>query len=208
MILKRRPASEYPVSVARLLAVLFVLVLSIGSFEPVISPLVRADDKRIIIEFYPSGDSEKTNPVILSFNGKLYDDASQPELNENSNLPDDEKFLAKVITTNSKGTLNDLVLLWAPEERQDIRRLASDSQLFEANQKAYSNITKSYLKAKIYYGTYIIFIVKHIDRVSGERFKDYPIKKVLGEYFLTNALSKDPVFQYLTTKYINKLQKQ
>lgn len=84
--------------------------------------------------------------------------------------------------------------------------MASDPKLFEANRRLFSSIAKSYLKAKIYYGTYVIFSVKHLDRTSGERLKDYPIKKVQGEYFLTNTLREDPVFQYLTTKYINKLR--
>lgn len=66
--------------------------------------------KRITIDLYPSGDLDKTNPVVLSFNGRLYDDLLLPETAEISKLSDDEKFLAKVIAANSKGTLDDVLL--------------------------------------------------------------------------------------------------
>ena len=190
-----------------LCCVLGSLVLVIAAFdlfkaEPLV---VRAEGERITIEFYPTGESEKVNPVALSFSGKVYENLVLPDSPEKSNLTEDEAFLAKAIAINKSGTLEDVLSLWSPSERPGIRKVAEDPKIFEANQKFYGAIEKSSLKAKILYGTYTIYIVKH-SGASGEILKDYPVKKVEGKYFLTNALKEDPVFQYLTTKYIKKLR--
>ena len=192
-------------SLCCVLGSLVFVILAIDFFKA--EPLVaRAEGDRITIELYPSGESEKVNPVALSFSGKVYENLVLPDSLEKSNLPDDEKFLAKAIAINKNGTLEEVLSIWNPSEREDIKKVASDPKIFEANRKFYSTIEKSSLKAKILYGTYTIYIVNHSDRVSGERLKEYPLKKVEGKYFLTNALSEDPVFQYLTTKYIKKLR--
>ncbi len=166
---------------------------------------MRAEGDRITVEFFPSGEPEKVNPVALSFSGKVYEDLVLADSPEKSKLAEDEMFLAKAIAINRSGTLEDVLSLWSPGERPGIRKVAEDPKVFEANQKFYGSIEKSFLKAKILYGTYTIYIVKH-SAGSGEILKDYPVKKVEGKYFLTNALREDPVFQYLTTKYIKKLR--
>lgn len=190
-------------SLCCVLGSLLFVMLAIDLFKA--EPLVRAEGDRITVEFYPTGESEKVNPVALSFSGKVYEDLVLPDSPEKSNLTDDEKFLAKAIAINKTGTLEDVLSIWSPGERPGVKKLAEDPKIFEANQKFYSSIEKSSLKAKILYGTYTIYIVKH-SAGSGELLKDYPVKKVEGQYFLTNALQADPVFQYLTTKYIKKLR--
>lgn len=165
------------------------------------------NETRVTIEFYPKGEeAEKTNPIVLSFNGTVYTEL--PLLGTDQNLQDAEKFLTKAIVVNRSDSLDEIAALWNPKERQALRSLASDPRLLDANRKFYSTISKSYLKAKIHYGTYVILVIKHLDTVSGVVWKDYPIKKIGSEYFLTNELQEDPVFQYLTTKYIRKLREQ
>lgn len=206
MFFKRKGVATIFRLPAHLPAVLFVFAVCLASSGAEGQTAPRADEGRITVEFFPAGDADKSNPVVLSFSGKLYDNLPLPEPGEPSTLADDEKFIAKVIATNRRGSLEELLQLWNPAERADIRRLASDPQAFDANRKFYTSIGKSFLKAKIYYGSYAIFIVRHTDGVSGEVMKDYPLKKVGDEYLLTNALSNDPVFQYLTTKYLSKLR--
>ena len=170
--------------------------------------VVQAQGDRITVDLYPAGELEKVNPVTLSFSGKVYENLVLSDSPEKPNLSEDEKFLAKAIAINKSGTLEDVLSIWSPSERPSIRKVAEDPKIFEANRKFYSTIEKSSLKAKILYGTYTIYIVNHSDRVSGERLKEYPVKKVDGQYFLTNALSEDPVFQYITTKYMKKLRER
>lgn len=201
-----RVAARHPLPEC-LSAVLF-FICTACAFTPVAAGQTdpRAYEGRISVEFFPTGEAEKTNPVVLSFSGKLYDNVLLPEPGKPSALADDEKAVAKIIATNRRGTLEELLQLWNPPERTEIRRLASDPQLFDANRKFYGTIAKSFLRAKIYYGSYVIFIVRHTDGASGEVMKDYPLKRVGDEYLATNALSNDPVFQYLTTKYLAKLR--
>lgn len=207
MTFKRKGAAARRGLANRVLISLFVLAACVASPSSAAGQTApRADEGRIAVEFFPAGDAGKTNPVVLSFSGKLYDNLPLPESGETSSLADDEKFIAKVIATNRRGGLEELLQLWNPPERPEIRKRASDPQTFEANRKLYATIGKSFLKAKIYYGSYVIFIVRHTDGGSGEIVKDYPLKKVGGEYLLTNLLGADPVFQYLTTKYVSKLR--
>lgn len=207
MTFKRQRAASHRGLHSRVLVLLFVLAACAASPSSAAGQTApRADEGHITVEFFPADDAGKTNPVVLSFSGKLYDNLPLPEGGAASSLAGDEKFIAKVIETNRRGGLEEVLQLWNPPERPEIRKVASDPQAFEANRKLYATIGKSFLRAKIYYGSYVIFIVRHTDGGSGEIVKDYPLKKVGGEYLLTNLLGADPVFQYLTTKYVSKLR--
>src|SRR5262245_56168358 len=85
-------------SLCCVLGLLVLVILAINFFKA--EPLVWAEGDRITVEFYPSGESEKVNPVALSFSGKVYEDLVLPDSPEKSNLTDDEKFLAKAIAIN------------------------------------------------------------------------------------------------------------
>ena len=206
MSFKRKGAASRRRLAGRVLASLFAFAACFAPSGVAGQTAARADEGRISVEFFPADDAAKTNPVVLSFSGKLYDNVPLPEAFESAPLAEDERFVAKVIATNKRGGLEELLQLWNPPERPEIRKLASEQQTFEANRKFYSTIGKSFLRAKIYYGSYVIFIVRHTDGGAGEIMKDYPLKKVGGEYLLTNTLSSDPVFQYLTTKYVSTLR--
>ena len=157
MTFNRKARPEKPQAATRLLATLCALYLVGVSPAPAVSSGATGEEKRITVEFYPPGSgAEKTNPVTLSFNGRLYEDLPLPESGEASTLGGaaalgaEEKSLVNVIATNRRGSLEEVLRLWNPPERAEVQKMAADPQTFAANQKFYGNFAKTFLKAKIY----------------------------------------------------------
>lgn len=162
-------------------------------------------NKTIQIKLYPEG--QHTNPVVLLVSGERYQDKPliPVPLKQYPEMPGDIKFLSKLISTNANGSVEDVLHLWAPQERESVRKMASDPTLFEGNRNFYRRIIASRLLATIYYGSYEILFVQHTIQ-KRTMVKDYPVKRVNGVLVNTNALQADPVFVYLSTKYAKMLQ--
>ena len=178
-------------------------VLSMGLF---LTLAVSAADNthNVKIELYPEG--QHTNPVVLSVTGERY--ANNPLIPvppDSSATAPELQFLGQLIATNTNGSLQDVLSMWDPRDREAIRKLASDPALFEGNRNFYRGITSSRLLARISYGSYDIFFVRHITQTT-TIVKDYPVVHVNGALMNTNALQSDPVFVYLSTKYAQALQ--
>jgi len=158
----------------------------------------------IKIELYPEG--QHTNPAVLYVTGERYQDNPLIHIPPDSSTSSPEmQFLGQVISTNANGSLDDVLRMWDPRDRDAIRKLASDPSLFEGNRNFYRGITSSRLLAKVSYGTYDIFFVQHIAQ-NRTVVKDYPVAHVNGALMNTNALQSDPVFVYLSTRYAQVLQ--
>jgi hypothetical protein len=158
----------------------------------------------IKIELYPEG--QHTNPAVLTVTGERYQ--ANPLIHvppDSSNSSPEMQFLAQVISTNANGSLDDVLRMWDPRDRDAIRKVASDSSIFEGNRNFYRGVTSSRLMARISYGTYDIFFVQHISQ-NRTVVKDYPVTHVNGALMNTNALQSDPVFVYLSTRYAQVLQ--
>lgn len=165
-----------------------------------------AFDTKLTIELSPNGD--KSNPVVLMLDGKIYDDGWWFDQIENKQLTatEDENFMLKVIKTNQSGTPQDILNLFMPEERENMKTLILDPNLFSGNQAFYKKIKYSAFMSKIYYGSYIIFSIQHTGDVIGNLINTYPIKKVDNGYYLSNTLQNDPVYLYILTKYNKSLK--
>jgi hypothetical protein len=158
----------------------------------------------IKIELYPEG--QHTNPAVLYVTGERYQDNPLIHTPPDSSTSSPEmQFLGQVILTNANGSLDDVLRMWDPRDRDAIRKVASDPSLFEGNRNFYRSITSSRLLAKVSYGTYDIFFVQHITQ-NRTVVKDYPVTHVNGALMNTNALQSDPVFVYLSTRYAQVLQ--
>jgi hypothetical protein len=160
----------------------------------------------IKIELYPEG--QRTNPAVLYVTGDRYQDnplIHMPQDSSMSNSSPEMQFLGQVIFTNANGSLDDVLRMWDPRDRDAIRKVASDTSIFEGNRNFYRGITSSRLMARISYGTYDIFFVQHISQ-NRTVVKDYPVTHVNGALMNTNALQSDPVFVYLSTRYAQVLQ--
>lgn len=164
------------------------------------------ETKRQEVEFYPARTEVKKHPVTLSFDAKVYPKGSWfSKLQEKGALGADEKFLVGSVKANADGTLDDVLALWLPEERDEIRKLASNTELWEGNRNFYRMIRASAFVSKIFYGAYVIFFVEHTGTGFEPMIKPYPVKEVDGRYYFTNALQDDPIFQYFTTAYAKTL---
>ena len=158
----------------------------------------------IKIELYPEG--QHTNPAVLYVTGDRYQDNPLIHMpQDSSNSSPEMQFLGQVIFTDANGSLDDVLRMWDPKDRDAIRKVASDPTLFEGNRNFYRSITSSRLLAKVSYGTYDIFFVQHITQ-NRTIVKDYPVTHVNGALMNTNALQSDPVFVYLSTRYAQVLQ--
>jgi len=158
----------------------------------------------IKIELYPEG--QHTNPAVLYVTGERYQDNPLIHMPpDSSTFSPEMQFLGQVILTNANGSLDDVLRMWDPRDRDAIRKVASDPSLFEGNRNFYRSITSSRLLARVSYGTYDIFFVQHITQ-NRTVVKDYPVTHVNGALMNTNALQSDPVFVYLSTRYAQVLQ--
>lgn len=181
---------------------LLVMACTIGI---VLALTVSAQDSHNIrIELYPEG--QHSNPAVLSMTGERYQGNPLIPMPPESRAGSPEiQFLGQLISTNANGSLEDVLRLWDPKDREAIRKIASDPTIFEGNRNFYRSITVSRLMARVSYGTYDIFFVQHTTQ-SRTVVKDYPVIHVNGSLMNTNALQKDPVFVYLSTKYAQILQ--
>ncbi len=158
----------------------------------------------IKIELYPEG--QHTNPAVLYVTGERYEGNPLIHMPPDSSTSSPEmQFLGQVIFTNANSSLDDVLRMWDPRDRDTIRQVASDPSLFEGNRNFYRSITSSRLLARVSYGTYDIFFVQHITQ-NRTVVKDYPVTHVNGALMNTNALQSDPVFVYLSTRYAQVLQ--
>ena len=164
---------------------------------------------RIDVELLPAGQEQiRQNPIVLSFTGRSYTAAIFN--NATGKLPPemgaDEAVLPKIMADNASADLSRILTNWNPTERDEISKLASDPELADANANAYKRILQSQLLVKIFYGAnYVLYLVKH-DRSDTSYVKDYAFKRVDGKLYLTNELTGDPVFQYVTTSYAHTLR--
>lgn len=195
-LLKRKPAVlRNSRLVVPALAVWLFLALAVSTAQT---------PHTIKIELYPEG--QHTNPAVLYVTGERYQNNPLIHVPPDSSTSTPEmQFLGQVILTNSNGSVDDVLRMWDPRDRDAIRKLASDTSIFEGNRNFYRGITSSRLLARISYGTYDIFFVQHIAQ-NRTVVKDYPVTHVNGALMNTNALQSDPVFVYLSTRYAQVLQ--
>lgn len=158
--------------------------------------------------FYPKvagGGRAEENPVTVSFNGRTYEGGWWLSRIEESALTEAESFLANAIEANRDLSPDEVLELWNPPERDEVRSMVSDPEMFAANRRFYRGIEDSALVAKILYGPYILFYVQHVGAFN-DFIKEYPVVETGSGYYLTNALQADPVFQYFSTAYVESLE--
>lgn len=158
--------------------------------------------------FYPKvagAGRASENPVTVSFNGRTYEGGWWLSRTEDSALTEAETFLANVIETNRDLSPDEVLELWNPPERDEVRSMVSDPEMFAANRRFYRGIEDSALVAKILYGPYILFYVQHVGAFD-DFIKEYPVLQTDTGYYLTNALQDDPIFQYFSTAYVERLE--
>jgi len=182
-----------------LLAVLFAIA-PLAMAEAQLVPLPGDTPQRV--EFYPAGQKGIGTPVTLSFVGQIY----KPETASRATTPD-ERFVMRIVAVNATGTLDEMLQLWDTAERDDVRRMASNPSNWDANRKLYAAMTGTSFVARMEYGEYLIFFVKHALTGRSPIVQTYTLRRAgPNTYALTNKLSADPVLVYWSNAYTRQLQ--
>lgn len=162
--------------------------------------------EKILFDLFPEG--ENINPVSLAFTGKVYTESWWFDEVSKGIYPaaDDEKFIIKIVDTNLSGTPQDVLNLWAPAEREEMKSLIFDTNIFANNRAFAKKVQASAFMVKILYGNYTIFLVQDSGTTIGDLITTYTLKKVDNSYYQTNLLEADPVYIYITQKYSKSLK--
>lgn len=172
---------------------------------PVAAQDAATSQPQTIVLGPPHGDGP---PITLGFEGKRY--GADGWLNEGEPRRDDaEAFVQQVVATNRDGDLDAMVALWSPDQQDAIRASAGDG-LFERNQGFFRSITGTALRARVDYGDFHVFLVQHDapQTETGSTVNVYPIQRIDGRFYMTNALQDDLAFRYLVQVYRSRLIEQ
>ncbi len=150
-------------------------------------------------------------PVTLQFEGKVYGptgwwlDQLDPK-----RLDEAETFVRNVIAINREGDVDAMANLWHADEREAFRASAGE-ELFERNQGWYKTVSASVFRSRVDFGEFKIFFVQHdsTQTESGATTVNvYPVRKIDGRLYLTNALQDEFAFRYLVLVYRGRLIEQ
>jgi len=182
----------------KILFAIFVSVLLISPFDT---------SAATQITFTASGQAG--NPVKLVFNGSLYEDKRtfHELLKDKAPLTDLQKFLMKVIEINTSGGKNQILSLWAPKERADIKKYVDNAQFFKKNTAFYRNVISSRLVAYIDFGNYSICYIEHNVKGIGKYVKMYPVVHIKKQLYLSNGLSGDFFYNNIAAQLMSYFKK-
>ena len=113
-----------------------------GAERPTPPPPSPPDD-RIVIDLFPKGQERGNSGARLTFSGLVYDRLPfvTGSSKEYMSYGPAEKFLMKVVSTYQDGSLDDVLKLWTPGSREEIRKIASDTTLFEGNRNFFRGLS-------------------------------------------------------------------
>ncbi len=188
-----------------LLAALCLIVTTVSRAD---SPPPREDFdsvERLTVVLQAPGEQEE-HPMEIRFDAHRYRSVLwlKPAA-PTDELPAAERFLVRMLQANGQGTPEEVLALWSPEDRPEVRTLVSNEVLFNQNQRFFRNLSEAGLHMKVYYGAYVIFFVQYHSPGEVDSIQALPITRQGDEYFMTQALKADPVFAYLTTAYAKQL---
>ncbi|WP_139181407.1 hypothetical protein [Thiohalomonas denitrificans] len=152
------------------------------------------------IVFAPDKTNEK--PVILSFQGKLYQrNATFERLQKRGAEPTrEEMFVINLVETNRSGTEEQILSLWKPSERSAMRKQVSNPRMFNRNRSLYKNIKTSSFVAMVNYGDFVLSYVEHELRGAGPYLKMYPLFVSGKDVYLSNALMGDFFYEKIASQ--------
>ncbi len=188
----------------RSVSIIFISVIfAIASINP-----ARCEDVQVKVEFYPNNVTTGT-PVIMLLQGKTYPVGGWfDEMEKSGKYEADEKFVIDFLRNNQRGELDKIVDMWLHDDRAEIKAKLSDPTNMALNVVTQSKMKENTFLAKIAYGDYRIFIVQQYLEGYGHIKDSYPVLKKDGRFYITNNLLNDPVFTYLSNKYMSMLSRK
>jgi|SRR5215831_9685455 len=164
----------------------------------IISSLIFAHSahalERTEFSFSPFG-RKSADKIVVSFLGKKFDPAL--DLLKENNAKDIEikkiqDFFVKLYRSNSTGTKESILSIWAPAERAQVSKTMTQEYL-DQNKSRFAAMTSLRLDSVIKYGDYYVCLLQ---TEFGNQL--YPIKftlKPIGDsLYLTNELNGDDFY--------------
>lgn len=164
-----------------------------------------------VVEMLPEGAKATTNPARFTYRGWLYVPEglafADPGSPNAAKYPAPERRVMEALAVARNEGIAAVVPFWSPEERKNILETVTDPAVNRGMNGFLKAVETSVFLAKVLYGPYTIMLVQHIGQAlpSAQAPAHYTLKLVNGQYFLTNDLMADPVFTYLTEKYVRQL---
>ncbi len=175
------------------------------------SAAVRAEPRRIEVDFYPHGDSSQGHPIQMVFEADHIQGGRElAAVSETTGAATEElgtlateRQLAAYVDALRVGDLDDALTFWAGNEQSAARgRL---EPVFEKQRSLMASVTKTRLHITLRYGGYLLFVVEH-ERGEAQGFVAvYPMLESEPGLGLTNALSQDSMFQILYFTFLDGL---
>ena len=93
--------------------------------------------------------------------------------------------------TDSIFTPEQVLDMWNPPERENIKEILSKGDIFTRNKALHSSIVESRFVARVNYGSFVLFYVEQKRLPSDYKVKMYPFIEKDGQYFASNMLTSD-----------------
>ncbi len=164
-----------------------------------------------VVEFSPDKTRASLNPIRFTFRGWVYApeglSMTSPDANK---FPPEERRLRDALAAAKKQGIIAIVPFWSPAEQAGVKKTVSEPNVNAGMTSFLRSVENSIFLGKVLYGPYSIMLVQHIGESlpASQAPARYTLKKVGDQYYLTDDLSADPVFMYLTEKYVRQLVAQ
>jgi hypothetical protein len=169
-------------------------------------PSAAASIGNVRVEFFPLL-GEKTDPIVADYIGKLY----SPPLSldgvsaEQMELPA-ERLLLHMMNTIRRGTLQDFIALWDPDDQPDLVRYYQSKQgLWKKLQAHYNKIPDQRLVNLMHYGNYVLVQVLKLPPRTPPFVSTVVLKRTRSGLRLSNDLEGDAVHAYFATEFATRL---
>jgi hypothetical protein len=152
------------------------------------------------MQFRPGGESSGA-PVELSFEGAIH----SPALDLAYESTDDAVALVRKALAAGKETIpQEIIPLWAPDDRSDIEVTLGDSQAVERSRAFARRVRSAHLHATIQYGEMTLVVVEQRIDEGRPLLSLFPIVRIEGRPYLSNRLADDPMYALLRTLLIRR----
>lgn len=113
-------------------------------------------------------------------------------------LRQDVETVRRLIKANADGNIEAIAALWTPAEQASIRQMAADAEATGRNASYYKKMTRSEYLAHVFFGDLKLLFVRHSGDGLAAHVRVYPFVVRDRKLELTNMLSSDPFYAYLS----------
>jgi len=163
------------------------------------TPSAQTDER--VFELRPLGSNIAEFPVRLQARVRVVPRLERMTINPTTQSPIADSLAAIVnslLVANANADIEAIGRLWAPGEREALRRKYQDQAYRDRNSNYARSATERYLIGEIFYGSYSLAVI-------AQRMKDgrltpliLPFLRSEGTYYATNQLESDGVYVFMS----------